>query len=257
MNRHVFLFACVAIFGSGFLVACKDEGIDVSKGEAIPEMLEAADEIIIKKGQVRLERIPTMQTSQKNRVLKWRLIPGDDNLVLSCGMTGSKGHGSLSMSGTSLGPALSSGLLITFDEKTVDGESVLSMVELLGSKDAKKKLMEVEPNLEKSELIWYDLQMYSNTKEGESTTSTSGVVPGSARVSVEALYNRSEKDGINYFSVGQRFILARSTSIPLGSSFSHGVSNDPLTLMIDGKSIPIEEYEYPAWVLWVEVNLKK
>ena len=151
---------------------------------------------------------------------------------------------------------LSSGVVLSYDERTISGEMVLSMVGILGGKEVKEKLEIAHPKIQAGELKTYRLQVSRQSDSDKRFTSISGIVPGSARPVKAGLTTSSGKSGDGHFALDQTFVLARSTTIPTGKSITTSDVETPLDLVIDGKSISLEEYEYPAWALWVRVTKK-
>ncbi len=259
MNRNPCSILILTILGGSLLLSC-DASNKIEIVESEPKIVkeEESQHAVIGKNRVRWERIPTKDKSQGRRSLKWRLIPGDDNLILSVGITGSKDHGGISMKTEPEihGDAPTSGVLLSYDEETISGEMVLSMVGVLGGKEVKEKLEITHPIIQAGELRTCRLQVSHQSDFGGRYTSISGVIPGSARPAKAGFTTSSEKSGAGHFAVDQVFVLARNTTIPTDKSFTTTVSENPLDLVIDGESISLEEYEHPAWALWVKIAKK-
>lgn len=255
MNDRIGIFVLLLAIGGCLLFSCGD-GANSSGNQGAE-----SSESNIPKGQFRVERIPTKKSIGREGELKWRIVPGENDLVMSCGITGSKGQGSSSSSGIALGQAGSSGVVITFTKSKMSGRSVLEMVSLLSGEENKEKLLEADPVMEKSHLTWFTLEKYSNTTKGEWKSTTEGLLPGSTRrAGVGGAFTSSEQKGVNLFDMGHRHVLASLIAADedgkYGEIQERGSSEDRVTIKVSGKSIRIDEYEPQAWALWVAVSPK-
>ena len=182
---------------------------------------------------------------------------------VSWGIVGSRGGGGVSASlgaphvtSENMLPIPAKSLVkLQFSTEEIDGRGVLGNLGALVGKDAADEVLKAHPELADSTLLRFS----TKCDRGLGLASTAGVVPSSVRVASDSsgFQMMSGKRGPRNSQMGRTIYLAHQISYDQsGTGGIKEVDGECCLEVIDeggiSQYLPIDEYQLPAWVLWVK-----